>query len=215
MDGRIQELESNKAVIDEQMHELEKGLHVKADKESVKTIDDRLRQLEERLKDHTNTQVPESQGAIKKTVEKLVTQQIGEDKEIAARKLNIVLYRVPESSCRTQEENKNDDINFFELFCQEGLGVDVKGNDVSKIFRLGKKETDKVRPLLIGLKDQDTKSLIMKNLKNLKDAINRYKQVSVAHDLTPLQRQQVKVLLEQSKEQEATCLLYTSPSPRD
>ena len=53
--------------------------------------------------------------------------------------------------------------------------------------------------------------------KNLKEAMNRYKQVSVAaHDLTPLQRQQlqVKVLLEQSKEQEATEGTSSSESER-
>ena len=40
----------------------------------------------------------------------------------------------------------------------------------------------------------------MSNLKNLKNARECYKSISVAHDLTPGQRQQVKELLLKSKD---------------
>jgi len=140
-----------------------------------------------------------------------VSRQLGEDKDIEARKNNIILYRVPEHAFGTPAENSNRDISFFKAFCQEGIEIEMTDQDVAKTYRLGKKETDKTRPLLIKLKDMEKKLQVMKNLKKLKNAHECYKSISVAHDLTPLQRQHVKILLEQAKEQEAS----TSDGPSE
>jgi len=198
IDGRVQELETSKQSMENQIQELEKGLQVKADKSAVMNIDDRLKQLEQQIQSNEPEQA--SQGTIRTTVETMVNKQLGEDRDLAARKLNIILYRVPEPNSTTPDENRNQDLNFLEDFCQEGLNIDVKRDVVNKIYRLGKREADKVRPLLIGLKNPDVKSRLMSNLKNLKNARECYKSISVAHDLTPGQRQQVKELLSQSKD---------------
>jgi len=166
------------------------------------SIDDRLKQLEQQIGLQSNDPEQSSQGTIRTTVETMVNKQLGEDRDLAAMKLNIILYRVPEPNSRptTPDENRNQDLNFLEDFCREGLNIDVKRDDVNNIYRLGKREADKVRPLLIGLKIPDVKSRLMSNLKNLKNARECYKSISVAHDLTPGQRQQVKELLSKSKD---------------
>jgi len=186
--------------------EVEKKLDEKADVLTVSKLIERICDIEEHLK----VTVPvsdesENHGAVlSKTVENIVNRHLGEDKDIETRRNNLILYRVPENNCKTQAEAKDQEMSFFERFCQDGLQIDMKGDDVAKIYRLGKKEDGKCRPLLVGLKNAEKKLTVMQNLKKLKVATDNFKSISVAHDLTPTQRQQVKQLIDQTKSQEAT-----------
>ena len=83
--------------------------------------------------------------------------------------------------------------------CRDVLGVDLSGSDVAKQFRLGRREEGRNRPLLVAFKEENKKSEVMKNLKKLKSADARYRRVSVAHDLSPRQREEMKTLLEEAK----------------
>jgi len=59
---------------------------------------------------------------------------------------------------------------------------------------------------MVSLKDEATKSEIMSNLKNFRHADPsscRFKGISIAHDLTPKQRDEVKRVLEEAKAQQA------------
>ena len=107
------------------------------------SIDDRLKQLEQQIGLQSNDPEQASQGTIRTTVETMVNKQLGEDRDLAARKLNIILYRVPEPNSTTPDENRNQDLNFLEDFCREGLNIDVKRDVVNNIYRLGKREADK------------------------------------------------------------------------
>lgn len=77
IDGRVQELETSKQAMENQIQELEKGLQVKADKSAVMNIDDRLKQLEQQIQSNEPEQA--SQGTIRTTVETMVNKQLGED----------------------------------------------------------------------------------------------------------------------------------------
>ena len=71
------------------------------------------------------------------------------------------------------------------------LNLDVK-DEVTKVIRLCKKQTDgdtgeteqKPRPLKVVLKDTNNKMELFKRLSNLRDAENKYKCLSIQHDLT-------------------------------
>ena len=56
------------------------------------------------------------------------------------------------------------------------------------------------RPLLVGFQSQDTKDKVMSKLKNLKEAEARFKGISIAHDMTPWQRIEMKRLVKQAKQ---------------
>jgi len=55
------------------------------------------------------------------------------------------------------------------------------------------------RPLLVVFSEQKFKEQVMSSLKYLKDADAPYKGISVAHDLSPWQREEIKRLVEQAK----------------
>lgn len=104
---------------------------------------------------------------------------------------NIVIYRITESQKSVPEERKNDDLTFFKSLCS-AIGVGEK--KVKNIIRLGPKKNENVpRPVKVMLENIDDKSEIMKNLAKLKNAEERFKKVSVSHDLTD---DQMKVLKE-------------------
>jgi len=52
----------------------------------------------------------------------------------------------------------------------------------------------KPRPLLIGMKSTARKEDLMQNLSKLTGAEPRFQNVSVAHDLSPKQREHIKII---------------------
>ena len=82
------------------------------------------------------------------------------------------------------------------------MKIDIKREDVVKMYRLGKYEAgDKRRPVLVSLRSEELKEEIMKNLNKLKRADARFASVTVGHDLTPRQRERVKVMLADAKKE--------------
>ena len=72
------------------------------------------------------------------------------------------------------------------------LGVKIDLEETS-IFRVGRACTDGRRPIIIKLKDQETKSHILFQAKGLKNN-EKWKGISIAHDLTKMQCQQAKAM---------------------
>ena len=91
------------------------------------------------------------------------------------------------------------DIEFVEGLCNEvcNLNLDVK-DEITKVIRLGKKQTDgdtgdtkqKPRPLNVVMKDTNKKMELFKRLSNLRDAEDKYKCLSIQHDLTKKERKE-------------------------
>ena len=81
----------------------------------------------------------------------------------------------------------------FDIKCYQG--------DVAKLYRLGKWSTDGsvARPLLVGFSQIDIKSRVMSNLRQLKEAEERFKGVSISNHLTPKQREEIKKLIADAK----------------
>lgn len=123
-----------------------------------------------------------------------------EEKEREARCNNIVIYRVPETNVSSEERTKQD-----KLFCvsllKEALEVEVADGDIKKIFRLGKREESVTtsRPILIQLRERGTKNRVMESLYKLKNADDKFKNVSVTHDLTIQERSECKMLVNEAK----------------
>ena len=82
------------------------------------------------------------------------------------------------------------------------LKVKVASDDVEAMYRLGKREQDKTRPLLVRFSNEEKKVEVLKNLKELKGAEDRFRVVSVTHDLTVSQRELVKEVRRRAMEEE-------------
>ena len=128
-------------------------------------------------------------------------RRIAVDEEAEARKNNIILYRVDESDSDDTAVRIQHDTTFVHNLLREVLEINVNSDDIGKIIRLGKRSDDgRNRPVLIGLKTDELKNRVMNNLGKLKNANEVYKKVSVAHDLSPAQRESVRNAVEEKKE---------------
>ena len=91
---------------------------------------------------------------------------------------SVIIYRLKEEDGDKPDVRKAKDKTFFTELCGKVLGVEVRDQDVGKIFRLGKMTPGRDRPLLIGLKSESMKNEIMSNLNKLKDTDDRFKKVA-------------------------------------
>ena len=82
------------------------------------------------------------------------------------------------------DERKTYDTQEVLKLCQQ-IDTEVEADNITKIFRIGKKVEGKPRPLLFGLKDLQMKIGILRKKKDLKD---EYANVKILSDCTPEQR---------------------------
>ena len=125
--------------------------------------------------------------------------------DIESRKNNIIIYRVaedPQSSYLTQDTQRNTkDIETVKEIMKVVTGTEGAEN-ISKCTRLGKPAPEKKRPLLVSFKSGGEKENFMENLRKLKES--KFNNISIAHDLTSFQRQQLKKLREEARHKQNT-----------
>ena len=132
---------------------------------------------------------------IKQAVYEEINRKAAVDKDIERRKCNIIIYRVPEKRTDDVAQRKLDD----ETFVKDLLdGVFNKKIEEGDIVRWAE---DKNRPLLVSFKDEEFKDSIMSNLFKLKLTVARFKGISIAHDLHPSKRNEIKCMIEAAKQQ--------------
>ncbi len=126
-----------------------------------------------------------------------VQEHVKESKDREDRDQNLVIFRVDESKKADPEMRQKDDAKFFDTLCKDHL--EVGQIQVEKVIRLGKKEDGKSRPMRITLKDKQDKRKIMSRLYRLKDAEQRFNNISVQNDMTQEEREKTKELLAVAK----------------
>ena len=196
---------------------MEDKLHEKADRRSVEDLDSRVRKLEAYVAD-SEYKVNELVDRVKQVDDRMIAvgdkcvqvQHRGavsgrdddvdrdEKREIERRRNNMVLYRVSEVDSEEPEDRKAGDMLVVHELCREVFDVEVDSGDIEGMYRLGKREVDKVRPLLVKFSSDDLKRKVMGRTKELKNASDKFKGISVAHDLTPKQRALVKEVREKA-----------------
>lgn len=125
-----------------------------------------------------------------------------EEKDREGRSNNIIIYRIPE--CSTADGRVKHDKSFaIELF-KEVLELDVEEEDMKSVFRLGKWDSNSTnRPLLIQFREKPTKNRIMETLFKLRNAPDKFKNLSITHDMTKSERIECKKLVEDAKKKES------------
>ena len=113
-----------------------------------------------------------------------------EERETEKRKNNVNF--VPEILSDDVKDRKAGDMAFFHEFCDEGLKITMSNGDIEQMYSLSTREQNKVRPLLVKFKDEEIKRKVIGMAEGLKLAGPRYKEISIAHDLTPQQHERVK-----------------------
>ena len=188
-----------------EMHsELEEKASLEAleELEQTRPTEETIRRMikEEIQSNGTAAEVATAQGSTEEEEGDRRGEIANEIMDIESRKNNIIIYRIdesPESSYVTQEGQRNTmDIEKIKKIIKTVTGSEG-GETIAKCTRLGKATPEKKRPILVSFKDIGDKDKFMDNLKNLKGT--EFSNISVAHDLTPSQRQQLKKLRAEAK----------------
>lgn len=145
-------------------------------------------------------------GKVQKVIEN--TQQVVEETKKKAdeerdkenRATNIIIYRIPEQQGSHDETMKLDQQFCLDLF-NSGLEMETKEGDFKSIFRLGKKG-ETCRPLLVQFRERSVKNLAMESLHKLRNAQDKFKNISITHDMTKLERSACKILIEEAKKKQ-------------
>jgi len=147
----------------------------------------------------SHTSKPVDQGKVRKIIQEAVNQQHEEDKEVEARRNNLVLYNIPENQSEKRDERLRADKDFIVTMCDDVAGIRIDDLDILKCIRLGAYSDDKVRPLLITMSDDNIRDGMLRMGKDLGLSGRRYSRIGIAPDLTPKQREENRKLLEEAK----------------
>ena len=106
------------------------------------------------------------------TTEKINTN-IEEEKRRESRKLNLIVYGLPENHTDSGDQMKSDFLALQELYNNK---LALTPSDFSNIIRLGKKKENQIRPIRISFLDPQIRKEVLINNKGLRFEGNEYKE---------------------------------------
>jgi len=193
LDTRIKTLEEN-------FHRHEKDMELRlatVDGNVVRHVQEKLQEFEEHSLNRNN-----GTSVVEDAVKVEVIRKMDEEKDIESRQNNIIIYRVPETQSDNLDTRNESDRKFVQDLLKSVFEIEAEDRDIEKQFRLGRfdNSADTARPLLVKFKKLEDKNTVMSNLCSLRRAEERFKGISVAHDLTPKQREERKRMVAEAKQ---------------
>ena len=162
------------------------------------------------LKSSPPSVLPQLEGAFKKVMDEQKKEAI----DIDRRETNVIIFRAKEPDTVIAQDRQAEDSAMVKEFLHI-IGADHI--NAVNIIRLGKKETNKARPVRFSVKNAEEKTFIMGNLNQLKDAPEPYSKFTVCHDLTPAQRKEREKLITEGQEEAEEgirVVVRSAPGPR-
>lgn len=186
---------------EQRLKELEEKIDSKPDVETVKQMIDESRE----------------EGAVggDEAISREVKDNLEEYKDSMSRRNNIIIFKAEEATEKEPQERKAKDMDTVNALCEI---TKTDKNAVKNVSRLGKRETDKHRPLRVIFDGELNKGKFMANLKYLPDAENEnLKQLSISHDMTKKEREEgsrlYKLAQKKNEENESGDYVYTLKGP--
>lgn len=139
---------------------------------------------------------------IRVIMQETLAKQEREKVEQEQRENNIILFRVEESTEVKADDRVQEDKNFVDEFCQEGLLLVDNEVTIKNVIRLGPKPTKEKpnpRPLKVILEDKTDKIQIFRRLRHLPEADKKFKSISVSHDYSAESRRIIKEKIKEAK----------------
>ena len=112
---------------------------------------------------------------------------------------NIIIYRAKEDNDLVQ--GRINDKKLVDSLLKQ-CGVEAGESVVKEQKRLGAKEENRDRPILVVFKSLDHKKELYSNIRNLKDANDSLKSLSIDHDMSREEREVTKKLVAEAKKLE-------------
>lgn len=157
------------------------------------------------VKKHVETKIGSVQEEMQEVQKTIVEakQMMEEEKEKDKRRNNIIIYKLTESKAVGADTRKKDDLDECITLFQQVLEVECGEQDIQSMFRLGKRDEKIIRPLLVAFKKTETKNIVMEMLTKLAEAEDKFRKLSVMHDMTPKEREENRSLVVEAKAREA------------
>ena len=138
----------------------------------------------------------------KDDIEKIVEESIQEHAEKEKRKLNVMVFNLPEAQSEDWEVRQKYDNQTVSNIIEGGLGI-TPVDTIQQIVRVGKRTNDSrdnrnPRPLIVKMNNMKDKWNIIKNAKKLRNGKNMgWRNVYLVPDLTQKEREKEKKLREE------------------
>lgn len=170
---------------EERIAKLEESVAKKPDREEIqeliasKTDVEKVKEIvDEKLKGATGGE------NIEKTAS---SDKLDEFKDSMARRNNVIVFKAKELNDKDLEKRRAEDNEIVSELCKI---TGTEKNSVKNINRVGKRSEDpaKPRPMRIVFDGEASKSHFMSNLRNLAQADERFKCMSIVHDMTKKER---------------------------
>ena len=160
-------------------------------------LEERVDKLEEKAQGNENTE----------SIKEICKREIAEQQEIEKRKLNMVVFNVPESELQSTEARSADDLEKINLLLDGPLKLDRDDCQVQEPVRLGTykiakpNEPQKPRPIKFTVKNFESKNKILKANVELRKETGDLKNIYFTPDLTKTQRKEAFLLREKLRYQ--------------
>ena len=120
------------------------------------------------------------------TKEEIIKETIKLENERRQRLENVMIFGAEERMEEEPDRREEADMIYCRKLINEGVQVDV---NIRKVIRIGKRQENKKRPILVKLNNKIDRYLIMKNARNLANKQMQYKGISIAPDLSKDERE--------------------------
>ena len=174
-------------------------------------LESRMTKMEEKVSKGITADIksPSFRDILKKDIQTTVSQNLNEklsrfkqqeEKDIIEeKKNNIVLFNVPESTSDDIKTRMKHDRRMF-LLTYEIEEENFNDKTVKQMHRVGKKQSEKARPMVIKFTENETKMEYLKKSGDLAIAVNGEDQrIYASHDMTKDQRAKIKKLAAEVK----------------
>ena len=202
LEQRLDKIESCMSQIVEKQDSMERELStVKArldhQVKSVAEMSKRLDKVENSLKSSKVNVIESVEEQINMRLSDSTNTSVREIELREAKKLNIMLFNVAESTGGSEEEKSREDAEKI-VKIQKDMGTSVP---LTNVIRIGKASTGKIRPLRVTAPDTSAHIDLLRSAKNLRNSTS-FSTVFIKRDMTPLERSQWKALIKEKKEKQ-------------
>ena len=191
--AEIDELKIGQSVLKEILAKYDANIyHLKKQMDAISKNIVTEEKINEMILSKTKSLVPSSTTPMVSSEEfsQRLKEIVRKENDSKSRSNNLIIYRLDE------KELNLDRATIINIFSKLDSTFDSAG--IMKLHRIGKKQTDKTRPLLVELNNNKNKSTIMRNLKLLRDI--GFGHISVSNDLTKSQREEHRKLVDEVKQ---------------
>lgn len=184
------ELKDILKAMSQQLNRMEIALQAKVDRAEHEELEARVSMLEE--------QDPVDARKIDKMIEEKVAQQIDAYREREARKLNLIIHNMKEPEAETPHERKDLDLKEMENLLES---LECDDTEVVDVQRLGQKQENKPRLILLKTKKVAQKRKILMSAKKLRESEEEdKKKIFITPDMSKEMREQNRKLRQELRE---------------